>query len=119
MATHDLLEDTRLSNEVGREMGSLHPLTLVVIRLPRRALQQCDVPLRLTNLRYCMSERPSSKPEQIGKHRYDIIAPTIAKSQLCTPPNVSDSLELCHAVGLMNGVDRRRRKPVRRSQATV
>ena len=47
------------------------------------------------------------------------MTPTIAKSQLCTPRDVSNSLELCHAVGLMNGVDRRRRKPVRRSQATV
>jgi hypothetical protein len=66
-----------------------------------------------------MSERPSSKPEETGRHRYDIMTPTIGTSQLCKPRYVSDPLELCHAVGLVNGVDRRRRKPVRRSQATV
>lgn len=47
------------------------------------------------------------------------MTPTIATSQLCTPRDVSNPLELCHAMGLMKGADRRRRKPVRRSQATV
>jgi hypothetical protein len=66
-----------------------------------------------------MFERPSSKPEEAGRHSCDIMTPTIGTSQLCTPRNISDSLELCHAMGLMDGADRRRRKPVRHLQATV
>ena len=66
-----------------------------------------------------MSERLSSIPEHAGSHLCNIIARNIEKSQLCTPRNVSNPPDLCHAEGLMDGVDRRRRKPVMRPQATV
>jgi hypothetical protein len=50
MATHNPVDGTGLSNEVRREMGSVHPSTLIVIPLPGPALKQCDAFSRLNNL---------------------------------------------------------------------